>query len=159
MTSHPGDVVSTSFRPATRRALPTPVLLGDLKAVFFVRDFVGNAEYNERKKFSPPASVRKGAECKVVFKDNEVLVGSLDGDLFLRPGLFVTPADPASNNIRVYALRPRSARFDTSRQIGRPATAVRAPCREARPFPSACSPGCGNRVRIAPAPAARRVFP
>jgi Family of unknown function (DUF6982) len=80
---------------------PTPVLLGDLKAVFF-RDLVGNPTYNERKKFSP-GDRSEGRRVEVVFRDNEVLVGTLDGDGSSMPGLFITPADPASNNIAVYA--------------------------------------------------------
>jgi hypothetical protein len=104
---------SYDFAPGRRRfhifsardasAAPTPVLLSDLKALFFVRDFVGNAAYHERKRFAPGAR-SAGRRVQVVFQDNEVLVGSTDGDLSSRPGLFVTPADPASNNIRVYAV-------------------------------------------------------
>jgi hypothetical protein len=104
---------SYDFAPGRRRfhifsardasAAPTPVPLSDLKAVFFVRDFNGNAAYNERKRFAP-GEPSAGRRVQVVFRDNEVLVGSTEGDLHSLPGLFVTPADPASNNIRVYAV-------------------------------------------------------
>jgi hypothetical protein len=82
---------------------PTPILLRDLKAVFFVRDFAGNPAYNERKTFAP-GERPEGRRVRVVFLDNEVLVGSLDGHDASAPGLFVTPADPGSNNLRVYAV-------------------------------------------------------
>jgi hypothetical protein len=101
------------FAPGRRRfhvfsardasADPTLVLLSDLKALFFVRDFVGNAKYDERKAFVT-SERRVGRRVHVIFKDMEVLVGSTDGDISSTPGLFVTPADPASNNIRVYAV-------------------------------------------------------
>jgi Family of unknown function (DUF6982) len=55
---------------------PTPIQLSDLKAVFFVRDFVGNPEYNDRKEFVDPARGRKLA---VTFKDGEVMVGTSFG--------------------------------------------------------------------------------
>jgi hypothetical protein len=127
---------SYDFAPGRRRfhiflardasVAPTPVLLSDLKAVFFVRDFVGNARYNERKRFAP-GERSAGHRVRVVFGDNEVLVGSTDEDLSSRPGLYVTPADPASNNIRVYAVST-AIRQVRSLPADRPApaTAVRA---------------------------------
>jgi hypothetical protein len=83
---------------------PRPVLLNELKAVFLVRDLAGNPKHNERKTFlngDRPA----GRKIEVVFKDNEVLVGSTEADLSkTTPGLLFTPADPTSNNIQVYAV-------------------------------------------------------
>src|SRR5437899_4523195 len=46
-----------------------------LKAVFFVKDFQGNDEYNESKDFPPNASPGLGKKTRVVFKDGEILVG------------------------------------------------------------------------------------
>jgi hypothetical protein len=102
----------------------TPVLLGDLKAVFFVRDLAGNPAYNERKKFAP-GDRTEGRRVEVVFTDNEVLVGSVDGDISSQPGLFIIPADPASNNIRVYAVSSAIRRI-------RYLAAERAPAARAR---------------------------
>jgi Family of unknown function (DUF6982) len=82
---------------------PTRVLVAELKAVFLVRDFAGNARHNERKKFSdtvPPP----GRQVEITFKDGEVLVGSIQSETPSRAGVFLTPADPASNNLRVYAV-------------------------------------------------------
>jgi hypothetical protein len=127
---------SYDFAPGRRRfhifsasdasLAPTPVLLSDLKAVFFVRDFIGNAAYHERKSFAP-GERSAGRRVHVVFRDNEVLVGSTDGDLSSLPELFVTPADPASNNIRVYAVSTaiRQVRYLRADRPA-PATAVRA---------------------------------
>jgi hypothetical protein len=75
--------------------------VSDLKAVFFVKSLVGNAAYHENKEFGGPASGRK---VQVSFKDGEVLVGSTQGYQPDRPGFFMVPADPQSNNDRVYVV-------------------------------------------------------
>ncbi len=81
----------------------THVWVQDLKAVFFVRDFAGDPSYNERKKFAegerPP-----GRKVEVTFKDGEVLVGSTVGYHRTRPAFFFVPADPKSNNLRVFVV-------------------------------------------------------
>ena len=79
------------------------VLLKELKAVFFVQDFVGNYLYNERKKYSQEEKP-SGKKVEVTFADGEVLVGSTLGYDPSRPGFFLFPADPKSNNIRVFAV-------------------------------------------------------
>jgi hypothetical protein len=81
----------------------TEIQLRDLKAVFFVKDFDGNAEYNEQKQYEPGARPT-GRIVQVTFNDGEVLVGSTFGYDANRPGFFFFPADPRSNNLRVYAV-------------------------------------------------------
>jgi hypothetical protein len=75
------------------------VPLSQLKALFFVRDFAGNPSYVEAKHFVGGAA---GRRIEVTFGDGEVLVGTT---LNFRPdgeGFFVHPADPRSNNLRVF---------------------------------------------------------
>jgi len=79
------------------------IFLKELKAVFFVRDFVGNNEYNERKEYIQ-GDKPSGRKIEVTFKDGEVLVGTTLGYDPSRPGFFLFPADPKSNNIRVFAV-------------------------------------------------------
>jgi len=79
------------------------IQLRDLKAVFFVRDFDGNAQYNEQKYYEPGARPT-GRIVEVSFNDGEVLVGSTLSYDAKRPGFFFFPADPKSNNLRVYAV-------------------------------------------------------
>jgi hypothetical protein len=81
----------------------TPVLLAELKAVFFVRNHAGNAKYDERKGFEDGHQPH-GRIVEIRFRDGEVLVGSTTGDPDAGPGVLFTPADPASNNVRVYAV-------------------------------------------------------
>jgi len=81
------------------------VLLRELKALFFVRDFGGNPQYDERKKYLEEEKPT-GRRVEVTFKDGETLVGSTLGYDPNRPGFFFFPADPKSNNIRVFAVSP-----------------------------------------------------
>jgi hypothetical protein len=79
------------------------VSVNDLKAIFIVRDFIGDPLYKERKKYiegEKPA----GRKVEVTFIDGEVLVGSTLSYDPKRQGFFIFPADPKSNSIRVYVL-------------------------------------------------------
>jgi hypothetical protein len=79
------------------------VLVKELKAIFFVQDFVGNYLYNERKGYIQ-GEKPSGRKVEVTFADGEVLIGSTLGYDPSRPGFFLFPADPKSNNIRVFAV-------------------------------------------------------
>jgi len=81
----------------------TEVLVKELKAVFFVQDFAGNSLYYERKKYLE-GEKPSGRKVEVTFMDGEVLVGTTLGYDPSRPGFFLFPADPKSNNIRVFAI-------------------------------------------------------
>ena len=80
---------------------PVRVDVGELKAVFFVKSLVGNSAYHEVKEFGGPAT---GSKVQVTFNDGEVLVGSTQGYQTGRPGFFMIPADPLSNNDRIYVV-------------------------------------------------------
>ena len=81
----------------------TKVLMKDLKAVFFVKDFAGDSQYNERKHFGDGENVA-GKKLEVLFADDELLVGSTLGYDPSRQGFFLFPADSKANNIRVYSV-------------------------------------------------------
>jgi hypothetical protein len=90
--------------PADKPSAETvEILLKQLKAVFFVRDFVGDSEYNERKEYVEGEKL-SGRKIEITFKDGEVLVGTTLGYDPTRPGFFLFPADPKSNNVRVFAV-------------------------------------------------------
>jgi hypothetical protein len=84
---------------------PFPVSVPDLKAVFFVKDFAGNPQYQDKKEFEPQNPVT-GRKIKVIFKDGELLVGTTQGYQQDRTGFFVFPADPMSNNDRCFVVAP-----------------------------------------------------
>ena len=73
----------------------------DLKAIYFVKDLSGNSSYNEKNNVE---RVGLGRKIKVQFKDGEIQVGYTQGYAPNRPGFFIVPCDPDSNNLRVFVV-------------------------------------------------------
>ncbi len=90
------------------------VYVNRLKAIFVVRDFIGNTQYKERKAFDKGEN-SSGLKLEVTFKDGEVMVGStlLSYDP-KRQGFFIVPADPMGNNTRIFVV---SSAVKSVRQI------------------------------------------
>ena len=93
-------VTAIDARPGDR---PIQVDPKELKALFFVKDFAGTKHYDERKQFLP-TDKPAGRVAAVLFKDGEVLMGTTQAYDPTRPGFFLAPADPRSNNDRCYVL-------------------------------------------------------
>ena len=76
-----------------------------LKAVFFVKDFNGDSSRRDTIGFlAGPNDTKQGMKVAVRFKDGELLCGyslTFSAD---REGFFMFPADPKSNNVRIYVL-------------------------------------------------------
>ena len=77
----------------------TIILLSDLKALFFVREFAGNPTREDDKFFSQTPN---GDRMEVTFLDNEVMLGSTQSYGDEGRGFFLQPADPRSNNLSVF---------------------------------------------------------
>ncbi len=80
------------------------VLIKDLKAIFFVKDFGGNPAYDERRQFGD-GDKPQGRKMEILFKDGEKLAGSTLGYEPSRPGFFIQPVDGQSNNMRVFVVQ------------------------------------------------------
>ena len=84
-----------------------------LKAVFFVKDFKGDPEYDEvkfldRQKASPMIWVQ------MEFFDSEVLEGKIENnnvELLSSPGFYLWSSDPDSNNKCVYVIKSSLTNF------------------------------------------------
>ena len=79
---------------------PIEIRLEDLKAAFFVKDFDGDCEHSEWKQF---VAERLGVKVALRFVDGEVMVGAklpLGAD----SGFFLFPADPGSNNEKIFVV-------------------------------------------------------
>ena len=79
------------------------IQISDLKAVFFVKDFIGDASYDEVKAFNA-GTPTQGRRMQIVFKDDEMLIGTTMGYQPERTGFFLVPADPKSNNARCFVV-------------------------------------------------------
>ncbi|MBN1471323.1 MAG: hypothetical protein JW925_06055 [Syntrophaceae bacterium] len=95
------DLFHVSDSSAAAGTKPVEIKTGDLKALFFVKDYAGNPNRSKSNEFDP-AHPPVGRKIKVVFRDGEVLVGTTTGYQPGRPGFFLVPADTGSNNERCY---------------------------------------------------------
>jgi Family of unknown function (DUF6982) len=84
-------------------ATPIEINVRELKALFFVKDLVGNPRGDGPKEPGPPR-VAAGRRIRVVFKDGEVLIGTTTGYQPGRPAFFVEPEDTGSNEERCYVV-------------------------------------------------------
>jgi hypothetical protein len=89
------------FHIQTESGETAEVRHSDLKAIFFVRDLVGDPQHKRSNDFDPAKPV-PGRKIRVVFSDGEVLVGTTQGYQPSRPAFFVVPADPTSNAERCF---------------------------------------------------------
>jgi hypothetical protein len=130
------------FGPAQPRfhvfAQPSPagqstlVLLSELKALFFVRDFAGDPARQDGKAVRPGEA---GRHVEVRFRDGEVMVGTVDGATTEDPGFFLVPADPGSNNLRVYVVAVATRAVYPLPAMARAAAGSR-PAGDGRPRPA-----------------------
>jgi hypothetical protein len=76
------------------------IFVDNLKAIFFVKDFSGNRDYKETKDvLDSPSS---GKKIRAIFRDGEIVSGHTHALNLNQPGFFLVPADPQSNNERVF---------------------------------------------------------
>ena len=88
----------------------TTVYVEELKAIFFVKDYEGDKDYQPKYESDIAGG---GKKITVEFEDGEVITGHTLGYSPDRIGFFVTPADPASNNSRIFVVKAstKSIRF------------------------------------------------
>ncbi|HXI03482.1 MAG TPA: hypothetical protein VNI57_09935 [Candidatus Saccharimonadales bacterium] len=78
------------------------VTLSLVKALFFVKTFEGNKDHRKDNSFEDAKG--QGRRILVIFKDGETMAGFTNGYAPDRPGFFIIPADPRSNNLRVFVV-------------------------------------------------------
>jgi small nuclear ribonucleoprotein (snRNP)-like protein len=83
--------------------LPIWMGMDELKAVFLVKTFEGNPDYNERKVFYK-SDRDLGRKVEIKFLDGEMMQGTIIGYDAQRSGFFLIPPDPESNNISIFAI-------------------------------------------------------
>ncbi len=77
----------------------------ELKAVFFVKTLDGSLNYKEKKRFEEvDTSHHRGLKIKILFRDGEIIRGISLGYSKGRPGFFLIPVDPNSNNERIWVV-------------------------------------------------------
>jgi hypothetical protein len=96
----------TSFHvlPAEGGGVPVRVQLADMKAMFWVKDYLGNRDFVASKEFDP-GSATEGRRAVLTFADGETVLGSVVEDDPTAPGFYFVPADRRDNNIRIFVVR------------------------------------------------------
>lgn len=77
------------------------VQMNDLKAIFFVKDFEGRADYVEPPNADAP---KRGRKVVVTFGDGETLSGATEAYNAQKLGFFMFPLAEASNNLRIFVI-------------------------------------------------------
>ena len=76
-----------------------------LKAVFFVKDFIGNKNYKKVRTFNGDYKITPSQRKLIVnFKDGEHLYGTSHSYGRYKVGFFVNPIDPKDNSERIFAV-------------------------------------------------------
>ncbi len=88
--------------PAEGGGVPMRLQLEDLKALFWVKTYIGNRHFVASRRFEEVVVQKRAI---LTFRDGEEIWGTLDGDSEEGEGFFLTPADREDNNIRIYVVR------------------------------------------------------
>jgi len=104
--THDFNVASESFHllPAEGGGVPIRVRLDEMKALFYVKDYIGNRDFVARRQFDEARRAQRKAV--VCFHDGEEIWGYLgEGADDTDAGFFFFPADEDDNNIRIFVIR------------------------------------------------------
>lgn len=104
--THDFDPQSEAFHllPAEGGGVPHKVSLDEMKALFYVKDYMGNRDFVARRQFDE--AQRRAQRAIVAFHDGEEIWGVLgEGADDEGPGFFLFPADKDDNNVRIFVIR------------------------------------------------------
>jgi len=90
------------FLPNEGGGVPMMFQVDDLKALFWVKDYLGNRQFEAKKRFDDG---RQGQRAVAAFSDGEEIWGTLDAYEEGASGFFLIPADREDNNIRIFVVR------------------------------------------------------
>ena len=99
----------TSFHVETLSGETETIDVEQLKALFLVKDFEGNKDYDEEFKDEVSGAGRK---IQVTFSDGETITGFTLGYSPNRQGFYMTPADLKSNNVRVFVVKSATEKIE-----------------------------------------------
>jgi hypothetical protein len=90
--------------PAEGGGVPIRVNLTDMKAMFWVKDYLGNRDFVARREFDPGRAA-DGRRAILTFEDGETMWGWVTEDDPSVPGFFFVPSDEGDNNLKVFVIR------------------------------------------------------
>ncbi|UCF66698.1 MAG: hypothetical protein JSV80_13035 [Acidobacteriota bacterium] len=89
--------------PTEGGGVPIGLRVEQLKALFYVKDYLGNREYDPPPGFGTAPS--RGRRCVVTFIDGEVIFGTSPDYVQGATGFTLFPSDTADNNVRIFVCR------------------------------------------------------
>jgi hypothetical protein len=90
--------------PAEGGGLPVRINIDDMKAMFWVKDYLGNREFVARREFDA-ARAAEGRRAILTFADGETMWGAVTEDDPSLPGFWFVPSDERDNNLKVFVVR------------------------------------------------------
>ena len=90
--------------PAEGGGLPVRVQMNDMKAMFWVKDYLGNREFVARRDFDP-ARPLEGRRAILTFLDGETMWGAVTDDDPSVAGFYFVPSDERDNNEKIFVVR------------------------------------------------------
>jgi len=97
------EMESFHVLPAEGGGVPMRVRVDEMKALFWVRDYMGNRHFVARRDFADVQQADRRAV--VTFDDGEEIWGTLDRETGDGAGFFLFPADKGDNNVRIFVNR------------------------------------------------------
>ncbi|MEW5806954.1 MAG: hypothetical protein AB1756_06385 [Acidobacteriota bacterium] len=82
--------------------IPRKIMTEQMKALFFVKDWIGNKDYVTVREFVDQKQY--GRRAILTFNDGETILGTIQGYDKARKGFFFFPVDPNDNNVRIYVV-------------------------------------------------------
>jgi len=104
--THDFDTKGESFHmlPGEGGGVPIKIRHDDMKALFYVRDYIGNRDFVARKQFDE--AQRAGRRAILTFSDGEEIWGTLgEGADDEGVGFYFFPSDKDDNNVRIFVVR------------------------------------------------------
>ena len=104
--THDFDTAGGTFHvlPAEGGGVPVAVIAEEMKALFYVKDYIGNRDFVTRRQFAEAHAADRRAILR--FKDGEEIWGVLgEGADDESAGFVFFPVDEEDNNIRIYVIR------------------------------------------------------
>ncbi|MBU4509801.1 hypothetical protein KJ830_02005 [bacterium] len=81
------------------------IKFSSLKAVFFIKDFIGDKNYKKVRTFNVDTKVtHRQRKLIAIFKDGENLYGTSHSRGRYKVGFFIYPIDPKDNNERIFVI-------------------------------------------------------
>ena len=90
--------------PAEGGGVPVRVEINDMKAMFWVKDYLGNRDFVARRDFDPGGAAA-GRRAILTFADGETMWGAVTEDDPAVAGFFFVPSDERDNNVKIFVVR------------------------------------------------------